>query len=106
MVGVPKNKIRFGKPDDINSKYNSEVHVLYVEPTLKRAGIGTELFTFSKQYFINKKITNLIIWCLKNNTPSIKFYEKMGGKIVTTRKSMVNNIEVEEVGIEYNLLED
>ena len=106
MVGVPKNKIRFGKPDDINSKYNSKVHVLYVEPTLKRAGIGTELFTFSKQYFINKKITNLIIWYLKNNTPSIKFYEKMGGKIVTTRKSMVNNLEVEEVGIEYNLLED
>lgn len=30
----------------------------------------------------------------------------MGGKIVTTRKSMVNNLEVEEVGIEYNLLED
>lgn len=98
--------IRFGKPDDANSKYDAEIHVLYVEPSLKRTGIGTELFTFAKQYFIDNQNRNMIIWCLKSNFPSIKFYEKMGGLIVTHRKSMVNNIEVEEVGLEYNLLED
>jgi len=40
---------------------------------------------------------------LKTNAPSIKFYEKMGGKIVATRKAVINNIELEEVGLEYNL---
>jgi len=102
-----KNKIlgviRFGKPDDKTTNYNSEIHVLYVEPTLKRNGIGSKLFDFAKNYFINQHTTNMIIWCLKKNAPSIKFYEKMGGKIVATRKAVVNKIELEEVGLEYKL---
>lgn len=95
--------IRFGKPDDALSQYNAEIHVLYVEPSLKRTGIGTKLFNFAKEYFINKNTTHLIIWCLKSNTPSIKFYQKMGGNIVSTRIINFNNLELEEVGIEYNL---
>lgn len=95
--------IRFGKPDDENSSYNAEIHVLYVEPSLKRHGIGTKLFNFAKDYFIKNNTINMIIWCLKGNIPSINFYKKMGGTIVGTRKSVVNNIELEEVGIAYTL---
>lgn len=95
--------IRFGRPDDTTTNYNAEIHVLYVEPSLKRNGIGTKLFNFAKDYFISKNATNMIIWCLKTNLPSIKFYEKMGGKIVSTRKAVINNIELEEFGLEYNL---
>lgn len=95
--------IRFGKPDDENSSYNAEIHVLYVEPSLKRQGIGTKLFNFAKDYFIKSNTINMIIWCLKGNIPSINFYKKMGGKIVGTRKSVVNNIKLEEVEIAYTL---
>lgn len=95
--------IRFGKPDDSSSNYNAEIHVLYVEPSLKRNGIGSKLFAFAKSYFVNKNTTDMIIWCLQTNLPSIKFYEKMGGKIVATRKAVINNIELMEVGLEYNL---
>ncbi len=95
--------IRFGKPDNASSKYNSEIHVLYVKPTLKRNGIGTKLFEFATEHFIKNNTTNMIIWCLKGNIPTIKFYEKMGGKIVATRKAVINNIELEEVGLEYDL---
>jgi len=98
--------IRFGKPIDESSKYNSEILVLYVEPSLKRKGIGTKLFDFAKTYFINNNTTNMIIWCLKNNIPSIKFYEKMGGTIVDSKKAVLHNIELEEVGLSYNLKPD
>lgn len=95
--------IRFGKPDDALSNYNAEIHVLYVEPSLKRTGIGTKLFNFAKESFFNKNTTHLIIWCLKGNTPSIKFYQKMGGTVISTRKIKFNTLELEEVGIEYDL---
>lgn len=96
--------IRFGKPDDnTDNKHNSEIHVLYVEPDLKRKGIGTKLFKYAKKYFINQEKQKLIIWCLKGNELAIRFYEKMGGQIVSERKTTVNNIEVEEVGLEYRL---
>ena len=98
--------IRFGNPTDESSKYNSEILVLYVEPSLKRNGIGTKLFDFAKAYFINNNTTDMIIWCLKNNIPSIKFYEKMGGTIVASKKAVIHNIELEEVGLSYNLKTD
>ena len=98
--------IRFGKPDDESANYNSEIHVLYVEPSFKRKGIGTKLFDFARTYFINNNTTDMIIWCLRNNIPSIKFYEKMGGTIVDSRKAIIHNIELEEAGLSYNLKPD
>lgn len=96
--------IRFGVPDNLDdTEYNAEIHVLYVEPDLKRHGIGTKLFNFAKDYFIKNCQKDLIVWCLKDNSPSIKFYEKMGGTITATRSSIVHNIQVEEVGITYKL---
>ena len=95
--------IRFGDPIDKEEKYNAEIHALYVEPTLKRHGIGSKLFKYATEYFIKNRKTNMIIWCLKGNEPSIKFYEKMGGKITKTRKTVVHDISVEEIGLEYTL---
>lgn len=96
--------IRFGKVDDKNDRcHNAEIYVLYVEPELKRNGIGSKLFNYAKAYFIEHNTTDLIIWCLKENEPSIEFYKKMGGKIVSERKAKVHNIDLEEVGLEYNL---
>lgn len=99
--------IGFGSPlDKENRKYNSEIYVLYVEPTLKRKGIGSKLFDFAKEYFIRHGKDNLIIWCLKGNEQGMNFYKKMGGKIISKRESLVNNIEVEEVGFEFKLVEE
>lgn len=96
--------IRFGKPDDENDElHNAEIHVLYVEPELKRNGIGSKLFNYAKNYFIEHNRKKLIIWCLKGNDPSIEFYKKMGGKIISERNSKVHNIELGEVGLEYRL---
>ena len=79
--------IRFGKVDDENDiSHNAEIHVLYVEPELKRNGIGSKLFNYAKNYFIEHNRKNLIIWCLKGNNPSIEFYKKMGGKSVSEKK--------------------
>ena len=99
--------IRFGALQDKESKkYNAEIHVLYVEPSLKRNGIGSKLFNYAKEYFINHGNTNLIIWCLKGNSQGLNFYKKMGGQIVSNRKTIVNNVEVEEFGLEFKLTDD
>lgn len=96
--------IRFGKVNNEEDKiHNAEIYVLYVEPKLKRNGIGRKLFKHAENYFINNNNKELIIWCLKGNEPSIKFYKKMGGRIVAERKTKVNNIELDEIALEYNL---
>ena len=96
--------IRFGLPQDkSDNKYNAEIHVLYVEPTLKRKGIGSKLFEFAKDDFIKQNMRDLIIWCVKGNIQGINFYSKMGGKMVSSKKSIINNVEIEEVGFKFYL---
>ena len=54
--------IRFGKVADQNDiNHNAEIHVLYVEPKLKRNGIGSKLFDYAKNYFIEHNMKKLII---------------------------------------------
>ena len=89
-----------------DGKYNAEIQILYVEPDLKGKGIGTKLFKTAKDFFIKNNMNHLIIWCLKGNQKSIKFYEKMGGKIVLEKKGIVHGIELEEVGLEYKIGDD
>jgi len=99
--------IRFGIPEDKeNKKYNAEIHVLYVEPNLKRQGIGSKLFTFAKEIFINQGRRNLIVWCLKGNKQGFSFYKKMGGKHIADRKATINSIEVEENGLEFKITDE
>lgn len=58
------------------SEIDCELLALYVKPDLKYKGIGTKLFQFVIDEFKNKNKTKMILWCLKDNEPSKKFYKK------------------------------
>ncbi len=80
-----------------------EITALYVKPDLKYNGIGTKLFKYVIDEFKNKNKTKMIIWCLKDNEPSKKFYTKMGGKIVKEKIMEIGDKNYLEVGFEYNI---
>ena len=85
------------------SNIDCELLALYVKPNLKYNGIGTKLFQFVINEFKSKNKTKMILWCLKNNEPSKKFYTKMGGKIIKERRIEIGEKEYLEVGFEYNI---
>ncbi len=85
------------------SNIDCELLALYVKPNLKYNGIGTKLFQFVINEFKSKNKTKMILWCLKNNEPSKKFYAKMGGKIIKERTIEIGEKEYLEVGFEYNI---
>lgn len=80
-----------------------EIVALYVKPDLKYNGIGTKLFEFAMNEFKNKNRTKMIIWCLKDNEPSKRFYTKMGGIIVKEKVVEMGEKEYFEVGFAYNI---
>ncbi len=45
----------------------------------------------------------MILWCLKDNEPSKKFYTKIGGEIIKERTIEIEEKEYLEVGFEYNI---
>ena len=80
-----------------------ELSVIYVRPDFKYCGIGTKLFNYVTNEFKNKNKSTMILWCLKDNEPSKKFYTKMGGKIIAERNSELGNKQYKECCFEYDL---
>ena len=80
-----------------------EICALYVKPELKRNGIGKTLFDYVKNEFRKNNHKQMIIWCLKDNEPSKKFYTKMGGTIIKEKSVEIGEKSYQEVCFEYNI---
>lgn len=80
-----------------------ELLALYVEPNLKYSGIGTKLFQYVTQEFKNRGREKMILWCLKDNEASKKFYTKMGGKIIKEREISIGENDYKEICFLYSI---
>lgn len=57
-----------------------EVIALYVRYSKRNNGIGKILMQYAVNYFREAGRKKMVVWCLKENHESRKFYEKVGGK--------------------------
>ena len=80
-----------------------ELCAIYVKPDRKRQGIGKALFSYVIQEQKKNNNKNMILWCLKENYNSRKFYEKMGGKLCGESSCVKGGKEYKEVGYRYDL---
>lgn len=84
-------------------RYDAEIEGLYVKQGRLREGIGTELVNYAKQKLKQEKKHNTIIWCLKENYPSRKFYEKIGGILLGEKHCPIGEKEYTLVAYGYSL---
>lgn len=82
-----------------------ELCAIYVKPDMKRQGIGSSLFQYVIQEQKKNENQNMILWCLKENYNSRKFYEKMGGILCGENEIEKGGKKYKEVGYKYNLSE-
>lgn len=85
------------------SEIDCELLALYVKPDLKNNGIGSKMLRYVLNEFKRQNKTKMVIWCLKDNFPSRKFYEKMGGKLLEEKTIMIGDRDYTEVGFIYEV---
>ncbi len=90
-------------PNPNVDSFDSELVSLYIKPNEIGKGIGTELFIATRKQMINLGKKNMIVWCLSNNENAVKFYEKMGGKIVKTKDAKIGDRTYKEYGFYFQL---
>lgn len=83
--------------------FDSELVSLYIKPSEIGKGIGTELFIATRKQMVKFGKKNMIVWCLSDNTNAIKFYEKLGGKVVKTKDAKIGNEIYKEYGFYFQL---
>ena len=86
-----------------NYSVDCELMAIYVKPELKYQGIGTKMFNYVVNDFKKMNKKKMIIWCLKDNYPSRKFYERMGGIFIGEKEFIKAGNSYPEVGYLYNL---
>ena len=88
---------------DKSGNFDSELVSLYIKPTEKGKGIGANLLKETAKELLSKGKSNMIIWCLSDNKEAIKFYEKLGGKIVTKKDAKIGDKFYKEYGFYFDL---
>jgi len=78
--GIVKAFMTIGACRDNDKPAAFELWGLYVEPLMKRRGIGLEMVTFCKQKAIERDFKEICLWVLEKNTEARTFYEKLGYK--------------------------
>lgn len=69
-------------PMEKQDGFDGTISELYVNPELKHKGIGSILFEQVMRDFERNGNHAVLLGCFSANTPSLQFYEKMGGKAV------------------------
>mgnify|MGYP000949126758 FL=1 len=74
-----------GRERERNDDSSCEIYAIYVSKEFQRKGIGRSLFKKALEEFIGLNLKSLKIWVLNEN-PYKRFYEKLGGKQIESKK--------------------
>jgi GrpB-like predicted nucleotidyltransferase (UPF0157 family)/GNAT superfamily N-acetyltransferase len=93
IVGFAKSSAeRSGDP-----LYRGEIHALYVLPEYQGRGIGRRLMTESAHGLLRRGFGSVLVWVLKENEPSTRFYERLGGQPVREQSITIAGKDLIEV---------
>ena len=80
-----------------------EIIALYVRYSKRKNGIGRALMQHAMDGFRKAGKKTMIVWCLKENHESRRFYEKMGGKAYQESRHRWGNREYDMISYLYQL---
>lgn len=87
-----------------NTDIDSEIIAIYVDCDKLGNGIGRKLVEYVKNDLKNKNKTKMVIWCLEKNQNARKFYEKIGGNLISDEKYFEKDgKKYKEVAYVYNI---
>lgn len=89
--------------EDKSGNCDCELVSLYIKPNEIGKGIGTNLLKETVKELLSKGKKNMILWCLSENVDAIKFYEKLGGKIIIQKDAKIGDELYREYGFYFDL---
>ena len=95
----PKQIIGFvkgGQERSNNPEYTGELGAIYLLEDYRRQGIGKRLVITLVKKLIERGHNSMLVWVLAKN-PYRKFYEKLGGKYLSSKQIEIGGPSYEEI---------
>ncbi|HEX9098452.1 MAG TPA: GNAT family N-acetyltransferase [Candidatus Dormibacteraeota bacterium] len=86
--------------------FEGELYAIYVLDAAQRRGFGRELVRAMVEGLRERRLTNMIIWVLRDNRPAREFYERLGGVYVRAQPITIGSATLEEVSYGWRRLDD
>ncbi|MGD2251929.1 MAG: GNAT family N-acetyltransferase [Anaerolineales bacterium] len=81
---------------DEASGFEAELYAIYVLEMHQGRGIGRALFRECRKWTLDRGMSSMIVWVLRDN-PYRRFYEALGGKVVSEQMISIRGVELPEV---------
>ncbi|MCL2321749.1 MAG: GNAT family N-acetyltransferase [Oscillospiraceae bacterium] len=76
--GIIKAFLTIGACRDEDKSKTFELWGIYVDPFMKRQGIGSKMVHYCERIAIQRRFDEVCLWVLEKNINARKFYEKLG----------------------------
>ena len=93
------------RTEKIFPEYKAEVFALYVKNDCQEHGVGTKLLQDAIKD-LAKEHNKILLWCAKENTRAISFYQKNGLEIIGEDVENIGGKDVEKVALGINVKEN
>jgi ribosomal protein S18 acetylase RimI-like enzyme len=86
--------------------FAGELYAIYIVDSAQRQGHGRELVRAAAGALREMKLTDMIVWVLRDNTSARHFYERLGGLYVRAQPITIGSMTLEEVSYGWRSLDD
>jgi len=100
--GIIKAILTIGPCRDIDKLNSFELWGIYVDPFMKRQGIGSVLVRYCEEKAIERRFNEVCLWVLEKNASAREFYKKLGYSPDGSKK-FINMLSVSEIRYTKNL---
>jgi L-amino acid N-acyltransferase YncA len=76
--------------------YKGELFAIYLLEEYQRQGMGKQLLSWVAKRFLQQGVQSMLVWVLADN-PSRRFYEALGGQLVSEQKITIGGVDLLEV---------
>ncbi len=95
--GQPVGFVEGGPRHSEEVPYEGELYAIYVLKDHQGKGLGRDLFLSTVRELHKRGINNMVLWVLKDNDPSRRFYEAMGGELTDEKQFELAGVTLTEV---------
>jgi len=81
---------------DQDTEFAAELYAIYVLEVHQNRGIGRALVEECRKWTLGRGMTSMLVWVLRDN-PYRRFYQAMGGEVVSERVISIGKAELPEV---------
>lgn len=78
--------------------YAGELYAIYLLKEKQGCGLGCALFEMGVKWLREQKHQSMFVWVLKKN-PTVGFYQHMGGKIFSSKKTRIGGKKLEKLAL-------